>query len=174
MSTEFLYVVPADPGYVPTVDSRKIALSAFRAMLPQAESVDAVLNDRVRFIDPGMRFETVECHRCGMELDPIWWGDAMTDAEGKGFENLSVRLPCCDASASLNDLRYRMPAGFARFSLEARKPGPGRYLTVDRLQSLEKILGTPLKQIWAEIKARGTEQVRVGRAPVPRAASGRG
>jgi hypothetical protein len=90
-------------------------------MLPTAESVDAVVHNEIRFIDPGMRFELVVCPFCESELDQIWWGDMMIEAEGSGFEDLNGKLPCCDASSTLNNLHYKMPAGFAR---ERTQAGP--------------------------------------------------
>lgn len=164
MSTEFLYVIPTDPAYVPKPAAQENALAAFGKMLPQAGSVDAIVHAETRFVDPGLRFELVQCHLCGSALDPIWWGDAMNSAEINSFKNLAVRLPCCDAQGFLNQLSYRMPAGFARFLLQARKPGPGRYLTVDKLQVLESILGTPLQQIWAQHKESGKEEGRAFRS----------
>lgn len=168
MTIEFLSVIPADPNYVPPPEKRKAALAALERMLPRAEAVDAVLHGEIRFIDSGALFETILCPLCGSELDHIWWGDAMSNAEMNGFKNLSVRLPCCDAAGRLDNLNYKMPAGFARFLLQAREPGPGRYLTVDRLQALESILGTPLKQIWSQYRKRDKEEVRVYRAALGR------
>ncbi len=152
MSTEFLCIISTDPSFVPAIDAQKAALAAFRKMLPMAEVVDVIEFKEIRFIDPGMRFEFVSCPLCESELDQIWWGDAMCAAERTGFRNLSVTLPCCDAPSTLNDLIYKMPAGFARFLLQAREPKLGRYLTVDKLQALESIVGTQLQQIWIQRK----------------------
>lgn len=163
MSTEFLCIIPVDPKYVPNTHGQESALAAFTKMLPMAESVDAVVHKEIRFIDAGMRFEMVSCPLCGSELDQIWWGDAMDAAQRNAFENLAVRLPCCDAASTLDNLTYRMPSGFARFSLQAREPKLGRYLTVDKLQTLESILGTPLKQIWSQHKKRGHDEIRTYR-----------
>lgn len=173
MSTEFLCIIPANPRFVPTTEVREAALAAFRKMVPQAESVDAAVHREICFVDSGMRFELVLCPLCESELDQIWWGDAMNTAERNAFENLAIKLPCCDASSTLNNLHYKMPAGFARFILQAREPKLNRYLTVDKLQALESMLGTPLKQIWAQHKKLGKEQVRVYRAMASKVASGR-
>jgi len=170
---EFLYLIPDSPDYVPTTEVRDSALTAFRAMLPRAESVDAVVHREVRFIDSGMGFELVQCPLCRTELDPIWWGDAMNAAERNCFENLSVKLPCCDCPSSLNQLNYTMPAGFARFALQAQEPGLGRQLAADRLRALESILGTSLKQVWVRFKKLEKGQVRVYRATPSRVSSGR-
>lgn len=164
MSTEYLCIIPVDPDYVPTAELREAGLAAFKKMLPSAESVEAIVHREIRFVDSGMRFELVACPICGSELDQIWWGDAMNTAEGKAFKNLSVKLPCCDAPSTLDSLHYKMPAGFARFLLQACEPKPGRYLTVDKLQALESLLDTPLKQIWAQRKKQRKDQVRDFRA----------
>lgn len=157
MSTEFLCITSTDPSFVPTIDTREAAVAAFRKMLPTAGAVDAIYFREIRFIDPGMRFELVSCPLCESELDQIWWGDAMCIAEKSGFRNLSVMLPCCDAPSTLNNLIYKMPAGFARFLLRASDSKLGRYLTVDKLQALEAILGTQLQQIWTQQKDNENE-----------------
>lgn len=164
MSTEFLCIISADPAYVPTADRRESALAAFTKMLPMAESVEAVVHEDIRFIDAGMRFEAVSCPLCNSDLDQIWWGDAMNAAQRSAFTNLAVTLPCCDAASTLNDLTYKMPSGFSRFLLQAREPKLGRYLTVDKLQALESITGTTLKQIWAQHRNREQDQASVYRA----------
>src|SRR5438093_1118722 len=53
--------------------------------------------------------------------------------------------------ATLNDLRYVWPAGFARFVLQARNPGLQGAMdlpAVDRA-ALEAIVGCRLRTIWA-------------------------
>ncbi|MDD3293428.1 MAG: hypothetical protein PHG20_01930 [Geobacteraceae bacterium] len=164
MSTEFLFIIPAAPCYVPPPDMRARALDAFKKMLPTADEVDAIVHNEIRFIDAGARFETVRCPICDSELDQIWWGDAMNIAHRSAFRDLKVKLPCCDSQSTLDNLQYKMPSGFAQFLLQAREPGPGRYLTVDKLQALESILGTPLKQVWAQYKNNEKSLVRTYRA----------
>ncbi len=161
MTFKCLSVIPANPGFIPPADRRDTALGAFREMLPAADAVDCVVHKEISFIDSGVRFETVSCPFCGAELDPIWWGDAMNAAGGRGFNDLSVQLPCCDAMGTLNDLNYRMPSGFARFLLKAREPKTGELFPADQMHTLENILDTPLKQIWADYKEFDQGQVRV-------------
>ncbi|HTP66385.1 MAG TPA: hypothetical protein VMJ66_13415 [Geobacteraceae bacterium] len=161
MPIEFLSVIPVTPGFVPAAASREVALEAFREMLPGAASVDVVVHEEISFIDSGVRFEKISCPICSMELDQIWWGDAMNTAGKRCFKDLKVQLPCCDAMSTLNDLNYRMPSGFARFLLKAREPKAGQHLAVDKMGALENILGTPLKQIWAHYKEFEQGQVRV-------------
>ena len=154
MSTECLYVIPASPKYVPTANVRELALEAFKEMLPGAESVDIVVHTDISFIDSGVRLEQVSCNFCGAELDQIWWGDAMNAAYKTAFNDLKVRLPCCDVTSTLNDLHYKMPSGFARFLLKAQGGRLGTQLPVDKMRGLETILNSPLKQIWAQYREK--------------------
>jgi hypothetical protein len=154
---------------VPAADKREVALEAFREMLPGAFSVDAVVHEEISFIDSGVRFEKVSCPFCGIELDQIWWGDAMNVASKRGFAELAVQLPCCDAMSTLNDLQYQMPSGFARFLLKAREPKAGQLFAADNMHALEDILDTPLKQVWASYKEFEQGQVRVHSRMAPAA-----
>ena len=174
MSTEYLFVIPSSPKYVPAADVSEIALEALKVMLPGAESVDVIVNKEVSFIDSGVRFEQVSCNLCAAELDQIWWGDAMNAAHKTAFNNLQVQLPCCDATSTLNDLNYMMPSGFARYLLKAQGGRLGQHLPVDKMQSLETILNTPLKQIWAQYREFEEGQVRIYSRKVGRATSGQG
>jgi hypothetical protein len=174
MSTNYLYVIPSSPKYVPTADVRELALKALKVMLPGAESVDVVVHKEVSFIDSGVRFEQVSCNFCAAELDQIWWGDAMNEAHNTAFNDLKVQLPCCDATSNLNDLHYEMPSGFARFLLKAQGGKLGQHLPVDKMRSLETILNTPLKQIWAQYREIEEGQVRIYSRKVGRVTSGRG
>jgi hypothetical protein len=159
MSTECLYVIPASPRYVPAANSCELALEAFKEMLPSAESVDVVVHTDISFIDSGVRLEQVSCNFCGAELDQIWWGDAMNAAYKTAFNDLKVRLPCCDVTSTLNDLHYKMPSGFARFLLKAQGRRLGTQLPVDKMRGLETILDTPLKLIWAQYREKNTRSV---------------
>src|SRR5512137_3036590 len=102
MSIECLCVIPVNPKCVPAADSRAAALAALKEMLPAAESVDVLVHKDVRFIESGVQFELISCPLCKTELDQIWWGDAMNAAHKTGFEDLRIKLPCCDASSTLN------------------------------------------------------------------------
>ncbi|HEX9024025.1 MAG TPA: hypothetical protein VF799_09315 [Geobacteraceae bacterium] len=161
MPIECLCVIPANPRYVPAVDKREAALEAFREMFPKADGVDVVVHDEISFIDSGVGFEKVSCPVCNIELDQIWWGDAMNAASQGRFNDLKIQLPCCDAMSALNELDYRMPSGFARFLLKAREPKAGQRLAPDKLHALESILDTPLREIWGRYKEFGQGQVRV-------------
>ncbi len=115
--------------------------------VPLADEVTLVVSPAVEFIDHGGNFERVECSRCGAALKEDWWSDAMDAAYETRFANLLTNVPCCGETVSLNDLRYVMPAGFARFVLTARNPGRG--CTSDEILNLEQVVGCKLRVIWA-------------------------
>ena len=133
---------------MPQPDAADEAVNTLRSWLPTADLVEADLSNNVQFIDQGGNFERVVCPACGTELPTAAWSDAMDDAFRTDFAQLDIRMPCCGADTSLNDLRYESPAGFARFVLEARNPGI-RDLPTEQRARLEDILATPLRMIWA-------------------------
>jgi hypothetical protein len=147
LSDNILRLIPTDPEFIPDTTAQHIARQMLALFLPQAEPVTAVSADEVQFVDQGENWERVVCHRCNSPLDNDWWQQAMEVAYEKHFIDLSVTLPCCGESGSLNDLHYEWPAGFARFMLEA--VNPGAELTEGQIAQLEEWLFCPLRQIWA-------------------------
>lgn len=81
-------------------------------------------------------------------MDQEWWSEQFDEAEATGFSRLDVSVPCCGATVSLNGLGYELPAGFARFVLEAMNPNV-KDLPETALADLSAALGTPLRKIWA-------------------------
>lgn len=68
-----------------------------------------------------------------------WWQGAMDEKLEAGHPFNQRMLPCCAASATLHDLKYDWPQGFARFSLEVMNTGVGDLLP-EQLASLEHTL----------------------------------
>jgi hypothetical protein len=97
----------------------------------------------------GEFFGSVNCPKCGQELDTAWWQAAMDTAYGDQFRDLAVLTPCCAFATSLNELVYQMPAGFSKFLLEAREPNI-RELQKEQIEELEAFVGGRLRQIWAK------------------------
>ena len=64
--------------------------------------------------------------------------------------NLTIVTPCCEATLSLNSLRYDWPCGFARFTLEALNPNV-IMLSVNQMHELERLLNCKLRQILIHI-----------------------
>ncbi len=72
------------------------------------------------------------------------------DYDGSGFRLDSFKLPCCQATCTLNELTYDWPQGFARFSLEVMNPNIGE-LPKSGIVSFADILGCPLKVIYQHL-----------------------
>jgi hypothetical protein len=151
VSDYYIKLIPTGPIYVPDAEARRRAEAQLAAFLPETPSVPMRVSSRVTaevaFVDPGGNFERVRCPQCGAELDLAWWGAAMDAAFETRFRALSVTLPCCGATRSLNDLRYEFPAGFARFVLQAENPNSFG-LGAEQVQAIEHIVRSPLRQIW--------------------------
>lgn len=149
MSATYLQLIPNDPYYVPPTQAQSIAKETLRQLFSQAE-IFLTVNDTTQFVDQGENFERVSCPFCDTDLLG-WWQDAMSAAYETLFENLSITLPCCDQQSSLDELRYQLPAGFARFILSVRNPNFSRDLLDDELEPIEKVLNCKIKQIWASL-----------------------
>jgi len=147
MSDNFLRLIPIDPYFIPERTTSERAYQLFKTLLPDAYKTTMEHFERVQFIDPGSNFEDITCTHCGSPISVGWWIDEMNKAYEGNFLDLSVELPCCHVTASLNELRFSWPAGFARFVLEAMNPGAD--LTEQQISLLGEMLGTPLRKIWA-------------------------
>ncbi len=148
MSATYLRLIPTSPSFAPNEEAQIDARTLMAASLPHARSVTAEVTAGIQFVDQGGNFDQVLCPACGAILTSEWWGSVMDAAwGGEGFRDLNVTLPCCGACSTLNDLHYVLPAGFARFVLEARDPEDA--LSDGTLRELEGILGCKLRKIWA-------------------------
>lgn len=148
MSTSLLSVIPTDPSWTPDEEAAAGALAVLQQLAPDASEVTASRHDEVTFVDQGGNFDSLRCPTCGVQLEIDWWHDAMDTAATLRFRDLAVRVPCCGARTSLNDLDYRSPAGFARFVLVARDPGRGEIATAE-VGRLAAAIGHPVRVVWA-------------------------
>ena len=82
-----------------------------------------------------------------MWTQELIWKEAMDEAYKNKFMDLSVVVPCCNSKTSLNELKYEWPAGFAQFGIEI--VNPNRDISGGELHSIEIILDTKLRKIWA-------------------------
>ena len=147
MSDTYLRIIPTDPTCVPSALARERALGVLRRAAPLADDIASQVTDEVRFVDAGADFETVRCPRCGADIAE-WWSLAMEIAHEQRFRDLRITTPCCAARTSLNELVYTVPAGFARYTLEALNPGLGS-LSDSLVRRLEEALGATVRVIWA-------------------------
>ncbi len=147
MSDDILRIIPTAPTFVPEAAAQAVALAQLRSAFPGADEVTAWVEPAVVFVDAGANFATVACPRCAHGLAGEWWLMAMDRAAANHFVDLTVALPCCGGNASLNDLRYEWPQGFARFAIDIRNPGGE--LAVDQVARLGDVLGCALRLIRA-------------------------
>jgi hypothetical protein len=147
VSENLLRLLPVDPSFEPTPLQRGRGLNAFRRLVPRASKVIEECAGSTVFVDAGSNFESVHCPVCGADISLQWWKHQMDTAWNTRFEQLTVDLPCCNSSLSLNDLTYTWPQGFARWYLSAANPGRQR-LTSDEIASVEVPVGTQLREVW--------------------------
>lgn len=105
--------------------------------------------DGLTFIDCGGNLESIACPVCRARLDTAWWSNAMSDAEDEQglFGDLSVVLPCCGASSSLDQLAYNLECGFAQTEFDVTDARDD--ISDDVLSEVGRLLGHPVRVIHA-------------------------
>jgi hypothetical protein len=139
MPDTFLIIIPADPDSETNDGLAEAACVAVEAAFPTADDVSYDIFDEVRFIDPGVAFDSVSCPACGKDADP-WWPAAMDKAARLEFDDLDILTKCCKASTTLNDMKYVPAAGFARFAIVVENAGAKTLNEVQR-HAVETALG---------------------------------
>lgn len=147
MSDNILKLIPISPAYMPQEGLIQQALAAVKLLFPSANEVSIKQTEIPQFRDQGGNWERIVCPICAAVIDEMWWREAMNKAHEKHLMDLNVTVPCCGSRTSLNELKYESPAGFSRFSIEILNPN--RDLTDEELQSIETILDSKLRKIWA-------------------------
>jgi hypothetical protein len=149
MSDSYLQVIPSIPTFLPDVDAARRAEALLQSLLPDAE-LRSDRRESVVFIDSGVNLQRVLCPRCGHDLLASGaWQRLMDQAWESRFSKLTVTVPCCGVSTSLNDLKYDWPCGFATYSLEARNPGGT--LAPEQTEQLSAALGCALRVIYSHV-----------------------
>lgn len=152
MSDHHIVIIPAEPHYLPTAQQIAQAKAALWQWMPEAESIDEQVSEHVMFHDCGSNFEYVRCHLCAQELTLPEWHllmDQDYDAQ-RSFALLPQTLPCCGSVASVHQLDYSFPQGFARFSITAINPRIGA-MSPQQTESLQRHLGQPLRVIYRHV-----------------------
>jgi len=149
MSDSYLILIPTDPNWQPEAEAAQKAGAVVAELAPEAEDIEAFAMDEIEFFDAGENFESAKCPHCGADLTE-WWPDAMDRANELAFGDLSATMPCCGRPASLNDLVYEMPQGFAQFAISVTEPGI-ETLDGEALRRLGETLGHPVRAIWQRI-----------------------
>lgn len=144
MSDCILKIIPADPYYRVSEQNMLNILRYLKSNI-KADQIDAEASEAPAFVDCGGNLEKIECPLCGAVIDFDWWSDAMNASWADHFRSLSVTLPCCGRTSSLNDLRYHAPCGFS--CVEFRIRNPEDEPSGECLAFIQKLLGTPVRFI---------------------------
>ncbi len=146
MAEAFLVVIPADPAaeLPDTAEALRDALARL------AGTDEARVKDygKLQFIDAGVNAKGMRCPACGHDIDPQTWQSWM-EADWHGADGFYLHrheAPCCGHHATLNELSYEAPQGFARWFVSARNHGRD-VLSEAELRGLERVAGMPLKAI---------------------------
>ncbi len=148
MSDYIIKIVPKDPF----CKLSQYALAQAKSFLESrisCDSVQAKQSDMPEFIDCGSDLEQIECPECGAELAFDWWSQAMDAAGEAKFASLETKLPCCEKTASLNDLKYHFPCAFACCAIELWNPD--REIGAADLACVQRLLRTEIRIIKAHI-----------------------
>ena len=149
MSDTNFYYVPEQPIFVPTKEAADNAVLWLRTKI-LAQSITAQVTDHPEFFHGFGNWDGVFCPACGADAKP-WWSDAMSAAfDESRFDSLDVTASCCNATVSLNHMRYGWPAAFGRFSIEAEiTTAPN--LNLDQLDELGRLIGCTMREIIMRI-----------------------
>jgi hypothetical protein len=145
MPQTFTIIIPNDPDADTNDEVAEAACELLESMFPDAQDISYDMFDEVRFIDPGVAFDSVHCPACGKDADP-WWPAAMDKAARLEFDDLDVVTKCCKAAISLNDMTYAPTAGFARFAIVIESKS-ATSLSASQRQSLEAVLGVGVRVV---------------------------
>jgi hypothetical protein len=105
VSENFLRLIPTNPFYLPSSSARQEIQELLTTTFPKAEEIRVIVTEEITFVDPGANLERIVCPKCQTLLPMDWWGQMMDRAYESHFTNLTITVPCCQASTSLNDLQ---------------------------------------------------------------------
>lgn len=148
MSDSILKLIPVDP-FQTISEQALFDAKLYLETNVRCDFVNINWSPAPMFIDCGDMLEAIFCPNCGSAIDFSWWGEAMNHACETSFSSLMTILPCCKSSASLNDLDYHFPCGFACFVLEIINPVQD--IEEQTLASVQRFLGVSLRVIKAHI-----------------------
>ena len=150
MSDDWIVLVPDDPRYVPKKDRQEKSRQRLSQITPNADEVQCINSECVKFFDCGSNLEVVRCPNCKSEISMDWWGNMMDKDYKNGFILASYETPCCKSNLSLADLIYDWPIAFGRFALSARNPDM-RQIQEEHISELAALLGCKLITIRRHI-----------------------
>jgi len=75
------------------------------------------------FVDCGENLASINCPECNSVIEIDWWSDVMSNLYNEvGFEDLSIKTPCCYKDTSLNNLIYDSSCGFSCIEFDILNP----------------------------------------------------
>lgn len=160
MSDDMLKVFPRDKNFVPTKAAAEKAAALLSEYYPDGENVDQDFYDDPEFIDAGEYTEGFACPVCGHytavnpwtknDAGTAWYRENVLDVVGIERDYAAeVVLPHCGHRVALESVRFRPPAGFARFCLGLWNPDSADELSEAQMRELSQILGCELIQLRA-------------------------
>jgi len=151
MSDNLIKLIPEDPLYIPDIDRQSAVLRWLQKLAPTADEIEVKVSDEVVFHDCGTNFESVACPSCETDIVMEWWQEWMEQDYGENSFSLSLRaLPCCGHSTNLQQLRYDLPQGFSKWSIEPINPNIAEIRKKD-LKRIEEAIGCALRVIYQRL-----------------------
>jgi hypothetical protein len=154
MSDYILKIIPMDRAHVPAHETHRPALELLEQLAPGETEIRA--SEELRYIDAGEALAWIVCPRCRARLDmyqeshAAWYSQVDEQLSATDPESLTVTMPCCKADVRFTELELEDGGGFARFEIAVWNPDVSEYqLPAASMALLEKVLGCPLRQIWA-------------------------
>ena len=148
MSDRIIKIIPSNPYYHINAQNKPKILDNLKARII-ADNIELKTYDTPVFIDCGSNLERITCPICGKVIDFDWWSKAMNIAWNSNFMDLSVDLPCCGGSSTLNDLHYYFPCGFSCVELSIMNP----FIELNHksILHIQELFGIPVRCIQAHI-----------------------
>ncbi len=151
MSNYYVKIIPDNPYCHVDMQAAEKARDYLEECSMVAMSVEIEMHEAPAFVDSGGYLQEIACPFCGGDLLD-WWKDAMDAAAGENglFAELDEKqLPCCGRRASLNELKYDYPCGFACTELIVLNPR--NQLEQHHIEAVERLLGMRIKVIYSRI-----------------------
>ncbi len=82
-----------------------------------------------------------------MDLDAVL--GAVSRAYAHDYHDLAFETPCCNSVVSLNGLKWRWAAGFARFSISVMNPD--RDIGEESVRRIGEALGCEVRAVWQHV-----------------------
>lgn len=153
VSDNWVRLIPSAPTWYPESTAAESAVAYVSGLFAgpgdSTDEVSAHFHDAVSLIDSGVNTAYFTCTACSVITD-VDWVFQVVDERSADLSDLSVVLPCCGAPASLNDLNYDWPMGFARFEIGVLNGTRAHYeLDESELRRVGELLGHPVRQVLA-------------------------